>query len=267
MKHRISNFISCFLLIGLLALGCNKPNNAVPVIEPHSQYQAQSGAAKPCSWNDQIAQDIDRINNEFRSSEKMMTVEKLVSFDQKLRRLLAGKNIPYPCKDDLGSWSKKYVKIGVYISHFENVAYSGELLVRAHKMNPYSKFRRYTLYSTIYGTEEFGEYGVMPNLQMAYRYKKEFPTGPFIGSVYSTLGGFYTDLYMVLRDNLRDYKYNCFKRYIDGTPHKKQMVKAKRLAENYFQLLLAIDSSDDWNKETLSRIQDGTVSAWSFCAD
>ncbi len=267
MKHPILNFTSCFLLIGLLSVGCNKPNNAVPVIERHSKSQEQSGASNPCPWNDQIAQDIDRISNEFRNSEKRITIEKLVSFDQKLRRLLSGKNIPYPCREDMGSWGKKYVGIGVYTSHFEDVAYSGQLLVRAHKMNPYSKYRRYTLYSTIYGTNEFGAFGVMPNLQMAYRYKKEFPTGPFIGSVYSTLGGFYKDLYMVLRDNLRDYKYDCFKRYIDGTPHKKQTVQAKRLAESYFQLLLAIDSSDEWNKETLSRIQDGTVSAWSFCAD
>lgn len=265
MKPFISNIISFFILVGLISFD-NKYSDRV-VIDRKKQEREQSGSSNQCQGKDQIVQAIDHINDEYRKAEKQITIEQLVIFDQKLRRLLSGKYIIYPCNDDGLSWSRKYMKIGVYVGHFGDVSYSGILLVRAHKVNPYSKYRKYTLYSTIYGEHEFDAYGVMPNLQMAYRYKKEFPSGPFIGKAYLTLGGFYKDLYMVLRDNLRDYKYDCFKRYISGEPYEKQMRRAKRLAESYYRLLLAIDSSDSRNKEILSQIKDGTVRAWSFCGD
>jgi len=251
----------------LVSIGYNKPDKETIPGDQAKRSQEQSGSSNPCQWKDRIVQAIDRINHDYKTSEKTLTIEKLVFFDQNLRRLLSSNSVLYPCKDDGLSWSRKYIKIGVYVGHFGNVTYSGVLLVRAHKMNPYSEYRKYTLYSTIYGDHEFDPYGVMPNLQMAYRYKKEFPSGPFIGRIYSTLGGFYKDLYMVLRDNLRDYKYDCFKRYIDGTPHEEQTRRAKKLAERYYRLLLAIDSSDARSKEILKQIKDGTVKDWSFCAD
>jgi hypothetical protein len=267
MKRLISNIISCFLLIGLVSIVYSSPDKEAILGDQAERGQEQSGSSNPCQWKDRIVQAIDRINDEYIASEKMLTIEKLVFFDQNLRRLLSINSVPYPCKDGGISWSRKYIKIGVYVDKDETVTYSGALLVRAHKMNPYSKYRKYTLYSTIYGVHEFDIYGVMPNVQMALRYKKEFPSGPFIGRVYSTLGGFYKDLYMVLRDNLRDYKYNCFEPYIDGTPREKQTRRAKKLAESYYRLLLAIDSSDARSKEILNRIKDGTVRSWSFCAD
>lgn len=81
--------------------------------------------------------------------------------------------------------------------------YDGTLLRQAHKLNPNSEYRRYTLFAEI--GWEAGSWG-MPDIKAAHRYEKEFPNGPFIEDVISIIARFYKDLYMVLRDRRSDYK-------------------------------------------------------------
>ena len=62
--------------------------------------------------------------------------------------------------------------------------YTEILLVKAHEMDPRSKYREYTLFSQIMGIRPEGGLGEMPNIKVAYQYAKEFPKGPFISNVY-----------------------------------------------------------------------------------
>src|SRR5262249_24923995 len=65
MKRLISNIISCFLLIGLVSIGYNKPDKETIPGDQAKRSQEQSGPSNPCQWKDRIVQAIDRINHEY----------------------------------------------------------------------------------------------------------------------------------------------------------------------------------------------------------
>lgn len=75
---------------------------------------------------------------------------------------------------------------------------------------------------------------------------------------------------MVLRDARQDYKYDCFKPYIDKTDKtsvQAQMQRAKTKAIASYQTVLKLNSSNAKAAELLGEMQRGTIKAWSFCAD
>ena len=57
----------------------------------------------------------------------------------------------------------------------------------------------------------------MPNVTAAFDYVTEFPAGPFAKQAWITIADFHKDLFMVIRDGERDYKWECFKPYITGS--------------------------------------------------
>src|SRR5687767_199233 len=89
-----------------------------------------------------------RIYEEYRTNRGSLTVERLVMLDQELRRLLPPGG-SFASASDLRAG---YEDIGLEPTLFEPdiVIYTGRLLAEAHKRDPISPYRRYTLYATVF---------------------------------------------------------------------------------------------------------------------
>ena len=204
----------------------------------------------------------------YQMEKSLKSIKLLVEVDRKIRSLLKARPTYRPCPDDDDIHDSAWEKIGVYVSHWGHVVYTGDLLYRAHQRAPHSSFRRHTLFSTVMGVTEVHQLGLMPNIKAALQYVKEFPQGPFIEETHWIIAGFYKDLFMVLRDDLEEYyKYQCFKPYIDKTPLQIQAQHARSKAIASYQTILKLNPANVRGAELLGEVQRGTIKAWSFCAD
>ena len=69
------------------------------------------------------------------------------------------------------NWKSQWVEMGIGVGHYwDSLHYSKKSLMWAHKVDPNSSFRRYTLYSVTGGNGGSSGPGEIPNLQMALRY-------------------------------------------------------------------------------------------------
>lgn len=229
--------------------------------------QDSPASMNSCRWNNQIAQVLPQLYSEYTAIEKSRTVGKLVVLDEKVRQFINSRPEDCFCGDDAKHWDAKYAKLGLHLGYHGLLGYSGVLLVEAHRINPKSEYREYTLFSTIMGVRSYHGLGEMPNIKAASRYAREFADGPFAEETLSILADFHKDLFMVLRDDLRDYKYDCFKSYIDESPYLKQMNRAKGRAMSYYEKVIAINPSNTRAKDFLSQIDNAKIESWSFCAD
>lgn len=167
---------------------------------------------------------------------------------------------------------KKYEKIGLGVGHYsELIEYSGKLLSEAHKLNPNSAFRKFTLFTTI-----LGENGDMPNVNKAHLYMKEFPNGPYIVKVYSILATFYSDYYQVMKRLVENHplkhgiKYDCFEPYFSKQPYKEQMKAAQQNGIKYYNKAENASKNSRiatyYNKEK-NELKDGSTFGWHWCGD
>ena len=241
-----------------------KPEEAPRGAAPTTDARPSTEAENPCQWQRRAGQELPQLHAEYADSEKSLSVEKLVILDGKIRRLFNSRPEYYPCGDDTKLWEAKYAELGADLDRWGILTYSGKLLADAHRMNPGSEFRRYTLFSTV--EPEHG-LGVMPNVKAAHRYAEEFPDGPFIGETLLLIADFNKDLYMVLRDDLRDYKYDCFKPYTDRSPRAAQGSRAQAKAVRYYEKALRVNPAHARAKDFLEEVKKGIVRGWSFCAD
>jgi hypothetical protein len=202
-------------------------------------YQAALGA-------DTYQERLNQVLAEYRTLPVTRDVTRLVELDRELKAMV--KEIQETHKDGTSKqyWRKDYENIGLYLGHYSDaLGYSGKLLVEAHKRNPNSPYRKYTLYTTILGEGTFHGFGEMPNIGQAELYLKEFPNGPYAENVYAILGYFYDDLAKVLKrfveneKNKEDYKYNCFAPYITKAPYQEQMHRAITLAVSNLEKAIA----------------------------
>jgi hypothetical protein len=213
---------------------------------------------------------LKRISEEYKYTQKNNSVASLVRLDSMLRAFVdsARKNIAFP--KAAKHWKDEYSKLELSIGHYsEEFEYSGQFLYDAHVLNPNSPYRSLTLYASIVGVDHSSGLGRFPYLESAFKYVKEFPQGHFIFEVYNILAGFYTDLFMALRDGKEgaSYHYDCLEEYIDKTPIPEQMVRAQKQSIYYYEQALIIRPNDSGTKETLQEVKDGTVSGWSTCSD
>ena len=157
--------------------------------------------------------------------------------------------------------------MGVAPAYGDHLEYNGRLLVLAHRRAPRSALRSHTLFATLFGETASHGLGVMPNIKAARAYEAEFPHGPFIRDVYRTIADFHKDLYMVLRDRLNDFKYECFAPYITKSSWSVQEARAKATAVDYYERILRLAPGDEDAREFLAETRSGKVRGWSFCAD
>ncbi len=231
-----------------------------------STAAAPEGIANSCEWQSRMNDVLPKAYREFKRSEAAPTVEELVAVDAHLRQLFRERPDYYPCEDE-EHYRPEYADMGVHLGYWNNVVYSGKLLVDAHQLDPESGRRESTLFSTVMNVRPAHGLGEMPDIAAAFRYVEEFPDGSFAEDASVIIADFHKDLFMVLRANRRDYKYDCFKPYINRTPYSGQMKRAKKIAVSHYERVLAIEPSNARARKSLDEINDGTINSWSFCAD
>jgi hypothetical protein len=215
-----------------------------------------------------LGRALERIYKEYSSSRGQLNVSRLVLLDQELRRLLplwTWEGPPALSKN----YRSEYETIGVTPMLFEpdSLAYSGKLLLEAHKRDP--KIRRsYTLYSTVFGEEEEGG---MPSPQAAKAYLQEFPSGPFAFRAHLALANFYSDLFQVIREEeagvARDYKYDCYQKYIVKGPLVPQRTDTQAQAVEHYLAVTRLMPKVKELAEWLAEMRTGKINGWHYCAD
>lgn len=178
-------------------------------------------------------------------------------------------------------WKKEYRLIGVDVGHYsEQFEYSRKLLVEVHKLNPNSKYREYSLHTTIVGEIDPSGLGMMPNIEKANQYIVEFPNGPYIDKVYYILATFYDDYYKVMKYLVSGkplggyYKEECFQPYFSNQSYNEQMLFAQKKGIEFYKKA-AVAYSKKYDKdvsyyfnEEISNMKKGSGSlGWHWCAD
>jgi hypothetical protein len=222
---------------------------------------------------------LDGIVREYRAVSPPKDIESLVRLDLKLRHHLE-EPFRKSSKGFNGSWWKaSWSEIGVTVGHYsDQLQYSGKLLIEAHRIDPASPFRRFTLFSTILGEGTSHGLGEMPDVRAALEYLKEFPEGPFVDQTLIILGFFYDDLFKVCRglqrNDLPEYKLNCFSKYVRKTDVDGQAREAQRLAIRYYSQALDLnrESRSDWFETQMIKrykrdVETDKAEGWHFCAD
>ena len=262
-------------LLGLLLNG-NGERTLVAAASDRSPTTVQSTSKKPpvddhsafCEEErKRVRNVVQEIFRDYQRSDSPKSIELLVDLDHRIRALLNSRPPYRQCEDDSGIYDRRWEEIGVNLGYWVDLAYSGRLLDEAHKSNPNSLLRRYTLFSTIFGVTSYHGLGMMPDIKAALNYASEFPDGPFAKETFRIIADFHKDLFMVLRDKNRDYKYNCYQSYITKKPIKTQKERAKRTALKYYRKALEIEPSNQEINRFLNDVDNETVRAWSFCAD
>ncbi|HLE32278.1 MAG TPA: hypothetical protein VJB38_06710 [Bacteroidota bacterium] len=220
------------------------------------------------SWVDS---SLSRLEIQFGQTQKNKTVEALVRLDSALRSFVDSIHKVLPLQDHGGFWNDRYAQLGLHIGHYSGqFGHSEQFLVEAHQVNPNSPLRAYTLYSLVLGIQTSDGLGVMPSLNPAFQYLREFPHGPFAKEVNLIVANHYKDLFMVLRDGKQqdfEYKYDCYEQYIDQSPIEEQRSRTQQLAIDFYEKVLTLDPTNSYVLGILPEVRDGTVSGWSYCAD
>ncbi len=157
----------------------------------------------------------------------------------------------YPEKDWAGPmyrvisdclWEPEFSALGFLVGHYsDRLDFTEKLLADAHRLNPHSQYRRYTLYSEVLGDDIGAELGAMPNVPAAKAYLNEFPDGPYAKDVYEDLAGFYHDLYKELRfhDLQPVPSDHCYAGYIANHPEEAKAEHARKRGIFYMEKVIA----------------------------
>ena len=222
--------------------------------------------------------ELDTIYGEYLAGPD---IQGLVSLDGRIRRLLEEPWRRSRKSIDRSIYKPAWAAIGIDVGHYsDSLEYSGRLLVEAHRKNPVSELRRFTLFSAVMGERPSHGLGEMPDVNVALRYLKEFPRGPFARDAAIILADFYSDLFKVIsalqQNQPHDYKYDCFSKFIEGTDFGGQADRARRLSVAFYNQALA-DAPAGWAETTdlkhrQSVMQSGDLKlidalGWHFCAD
>jgi hypothetical protein len=205
---------------------------------------------------------LDRLYRDYVARQDQRDVAFLVEMDQKLRNLSFERQSRY--------LKPEYESLGLSPALFDSdfFYYSGKLLAEAHRIDPNSPDRRYTLWSIV----ESDTTAVVNSPAFAESYVQEFPSGPFITQAYFALAGFYDDLFKVIKleetgDRI-DYKYDCFQPYIKSAPLAEQARAAQEAGIRYYQKLQQLRPDDESIVANLARLREGKdYHSWSSCPD
>ena len=195
---------------------------------------------------------------------------RLVQLDQQLRRLMPRWNWQGPSASAT-NYREAYEAIGVQPMLFEadNLAYSGKLLLEAHRLNPNSH-RSYTLYATVFADAREAD-TTPPSPAAAKAYLKEYPRGPFAIDAHLALATFYSDLFNVISEEAagasRDYKYDCYKEHIMPGPLAPQRDYARAQVSEHYRAVIRARPQLTEVAEWLSAFRREPGHAWHYCAD
>jgi hypothetical protein len=207
---------------------------------------------------------LRRAHQQYVAARAARDIGRRVTIDGDLRAVLA---IRPPVR--FGVLRDGYEVLGLQPMVFESelLAYDGKVLREAHAIDPGSRERPFTLFSTIFPKGE--AYVDVPDVVAARGYLREFPEGPFAADVHHVLADFYDDLYKALRaeDRLVDYKRACFARFITSQRRQLQLDAAQRIGLDHYRRVLALRPGDQRARQTMQALTDGSTNGWHYCAD
>ena len=212
---------------------------------------------------DSLAVALQTIYRQHLATRSDRNVATLVKLDTELRHLIID---PWEKDDwlvDKEYFKPEYDSLGIYVGHFSDALdYSGKLLDIAHRINPRSPYRSYTLYSTV-NAQGF------PDVVAAKVYLKEFPTGPYAFEVARVLAFFYDDLFKSLRDKIagKSSFYDIYDDFMTSAPLKQQMKTAKQNGLRYYRMALAIRPKAHGLNHDLKTLEHGTGNGWFLIND
>ena len=221
----------------------------------------------PVHAQDAIADALASVYQRYRAIDSTPDIATLVQLDRELRALLQSMRDEHVSITYL---KPAYAVLGIEPTLFEGgtLTYTGKLLYEAHRTNPRSAYRRYTLFSTI--QPGGGNVNSPPSPRAAESYLSEFPDGPFAIEAVRLLAFFYDDLHKVIRSviegDVTEYKYECYKRFLSPNA-KEQLPIARRSAIRYYRQALAAQPTDENLTSFLADIERGENHAWFFCGD
>ena len=119
------------------------------------------------------------VRKEYRETSDSHDVQTLVRLDSRMRNILEART-PGLCDDDRGLQTQEQETFGLRLGYWEELGYDGLLLSEAHAIDPQSRWRPYTLYSTLQDDALApSTLGHAPDIAAARNYLDEFPQGPF----------------------------------------------------------------------------------------
>lgn len=264
-----SQLFAAFLALGSVVAARQVPQAPGAVAQVPPPAVRLEGELAACrAEKARLRTRLEAVFSDFDAAPVPVSLEVLVALDGRIRDALRDRPSYRPCEPD-GTliYDARWDRMGVRPGYWNDLVYSGQLLVEAHRREPGSILRRFTLFATVFGETPPHGLGVMPNIAAAFAYEKEFPNGPFIRDVYLVIADFHKDLFMVLRDRRSDYKFDCFAPYIGPEPWPTQRNRAKQRALDYYRRALALAPGDEQVRARLDETAREVVRAWSFCAD
>lgn len=161
---------------------------------------------------------INGFHEELRLAEEAssddLKIKRLVLLDKKLRRYVYyNENRTYVNENgnlmhgvDMIIWDAKDSELGLWLQrNSDRYEYSGQFLHKAHKLNPNSEYREYTLFSTI-NSKEYCWVEKIDNLRHLNAYLKEFPEGVYISEIYRLLGDLLFSMHNITYYDIKDNK-------------------------------------------------------------
>lgn len=212
---------------------------------------------------------LRRIWQDYQSLKASPDIGRLVILDQELRFLHLDPWEREQVSIDAKYFKPEYTEIGLSIGHYSDaLQYSGKLLVEAHRIDPNSRYRDYTFYSTILPEEYSAE---PPQIDSAKVYLSEFPNGPYAFQTARILAEFYDDLYKAIRDHLRSEMrgeaFEFFSPFISNMPLNEQLAEIQMTGLKYYEQAIQLRPSDKDMKTFHEDLKRGTAKGWFSLPD
>ena len=225
---------------------------------------------------DVVDATLARLYSQYLRARVDHDIARLVEIDRELRKIFPG-HVPdgYVAPNGRGYIEAKYLRpgyeaLGLSGAVFEPdvLTYSGMVLSEAHRINPRSAYRRYTIYATVFSVGRDSDF---PDFAAARAYLREFPRGPFAADAYLELAYFRDDLFKVLRgmlaNDVPDYKQDCFAPYLTKQPYRNQLRAAQASGVANYKRALALRPMDQRARQGLAELSNGTTDGWAYCPD
>lgn len=216
---------------------------------------------------DSLEVSLQRVSRQYAVARSKQDVETLVRLDTEVRHLFIDSFEERRQLAEGNNFKPEYDSIGLRIGHYsEAVEYSGKILVVAHRINPHSPLRNFTLYSTV---NMNGDPDGFPNVEEAKTYLEEFPSGPYAFEVSQTLANFYDDLFKTLRDRIagKTILYLTYDEFITSAPLNEQLNSAQRNGLFYYRMALNIRPKNPALQESYEALKNGSTQGWYFIND
>lgn len=204
----------------------------------------ESNVRKPVTKYVKFKDALEHIYAEYTTLPmKPEDAEKLVLMNMELNKLIPQIVEYYPSPLPTNLYEKKYSILGLGIgSYSDELEYSGKLILDAHKLNPFTRYREDTLFAYVFRDVDWS--GGHPKVEELYAYLSEFPNSKYTLGIYRNLAEFYHGLFKYLRyrpkanNSYFEIRNECYKPYITSQPIETQISAAQKSGMDFYKKIL-----------------------------